>query len=260
MSEMIIVEDHDDVAVVRLAHGRVSALDIELCHALTNTFRTLASTKPIVLTGTGSVFSAGVDLCRIRDDGPAYIAEFLPAVDEAFLAVFETPRPVVAAINGHAIAGGCVLAAACDVRVMSAGTIGVTELPVGIPFPPAALEIVRYAFGSATDRLVLTGTTMDATSAHARGIVDEVTDPDQLLTRAIRHARALGAVPAPTYALTKSQLHRPATRLIEEGRALRDDAQVLATWRSSAAHTAVTEYLDRLTRRPGRRRREGAAV
>ena len=254
MSEMVTVENHGDVAVVRLAHGRVSALDLELCHALTDTVRAHADTKPIVLTGTGSVFCAGVDLRRIRDDGPSYIAKFLPAVDEAFLTVFDAPRPVVAAINGHAIAGGCVLAAACDMRVMSAGTIGITELPVGIPFPPAALEIVRYAFGPVTDRLVRTGTTMDPAAAHACGVVDEVTDPDQLMTRAIGHARALGTVPAPTYALTKTQLHRPATQLIETARALRDDARVLATWQSPAAHTAVTGYLDRLVRRPGRRR------
>lgn len=257
---MITVEDHGDVAVIRLAHGRVNALDIELCHALADTVRAHANTKPIVLTGAGNVFSAGVDLRRIRDDGPSYIAEFLPVVDEAFLAVFEAPRPVVAAINGHAIAGGCVLAAACDVRVMSAGTIGVTELPVGIPFPLAALEIVRYAFGSTTDQLVLTGTTMDATSAHARGIVDEITDPDQLLTRAMRRARALGTVPAPTYALTKAQLHRPATRLIDAGRALRDDARVLATWQSSAAHTAIAAYLDHLGQRPGRRPLDNPAL
>jgi enoyl-CoA hydratase len=116
MSEMITLEDHGDVAVLRLSHGRVSALDIEVCHALTDTVRAHADTKAIVLTGTGSVFSAGVDLRRIRDDGPSYNAEFLPAVDEAFLAVFEasgrssrrstgTPSPEGACWPPHATCG-----------------------------------------------------------------------------------------------------------------------------------------------------------
>ncbi|MGI8723130.1 MAG: enoyl-CoA hydratase-related protein, partial [Geodermatophilaceae bacterium] len=61
---------------------------------------------------------------------------------------FTHPRPVVAAVNGHAIAGGCVLAAAADVRLMSDGSIGLTELNVGVAFPTAALEIARHAAGS----------------------------------------------------------------------------------------------------------------
>ena len=69
---------------------------------------------------------------------------FLPALSAAFLAVFCSGKPVVAAVNGHAIAGGAILACACDRRVMddSGGQFGVTELRVGVPFPPVALEIL----------------------------------------------------------------------------------------------------------------------
>ena len=91
MENMISVEDHHGVAVIRLAHGKVSALDIELCHAITTTVRGHADAGAIVLTGTGPVFSAGVDLRRIRDGGASYVAEFLPMLDEAFLAL-STPR------------------------------------------------------------------------------------------------------------------------------------------------------------------------
>jgi enoyl-CoA hydratase len=154
------------------------ALDIEFCHVITETIRAHADAKAIVLTCTGTVFSAGVDLRRVHDGGVSHIAEFLPALDEAFLALFDAPRPVVAAINGHALAGGCLLAAACDLRLMSAGTIGVTEMMAG-------LQIMRYAFGGVTGRSVLTAEKLDAAAAHACGLIDELVDPDELMPRAL---------------------------------------------------------------------------
>src|SRR5437667_6421803 len=101
---MIDVQRRDGVAVIELRHGRVNALDLELVGALSATMRELAE-APVVLTGRGSVFSAGVDLRRLLDGGPEYVARFLPALDEALLAVFDAPGPIVAAVNGHAIAG-----------------------------------------------------------------------------------------------------------------------------------------------------------
>jgi enoyl-CoA hydratase len=135
---VISVETRGQVAVVTMTHGRANALDTGLCRALAGRLGELERDghRAVVLTGHGNIFSAGVDLLALRDGGPGYLEEFLPALSEAFLAVFTCPLPVVAAVNGHAIAGGCVLACACDHRVMNAGhgRIGVTELLVG-PVP-----------------------------------------------------------------------------------------------------------------------------
>ena len=146
---MLDVEQRSGVAVVRLSHGKVNALDLDLLRAITAALAGLDESAAVVITGTGTAFSAGVDLQRIVAGGPAYIQEFLPALSEAFLAIFDHPGPVLAAINGHAIAGGCVIAAACDVRVMSAGKIGLAELSVGVPFPTSAMEIFRHVAGPA---------------------------------------------------------------------------------------------------------------
>ena len=121
---MIEVLDQDGIVIVRIQHGKVNALDLELVRAITVTMSEIADAAAIVLTGAGRAFSAGVDLRRIVDGGAAYVQEFLPALSAAFLAVFDCPRPVVAAVNGHAVAGGCVIAAACDVRAMCAGRSG----------------------------------------------------------------------------------------------------------------------------------------
>ncbi|MGN9847571.1 enoyl-CoA hydratase/isomerase family protein [Nonomuraea sp. H19] len=115
---MIAVDVMDGIGVVRLAHGKVNALDLELCRTIEQTMRDLdderGPVRAVVVTGAGRVFSAGVDLKRVVDGGAAYVAEFLPALSGAFRSVFDLGKPVVAAVNGHAIAGGCVLAAACD--------------------------------------------------------------------------------------------------------------------------------------------------
>ena len=101
-----------------------------------------------------------------------------------FAAVFSYPKPIVAAINGHAIAGGCVLACAADRRLMAreAGRIGVTELLVGVPFPPIAMEIMRNATAPQyfEDAHLRRRDLSAARGASALGLVDEVVEPDAL--------------------------------------------------------------------------------
>jgi enoyl-CoA hydratase len=202
-----------------------------------------------VITGTGSAFSAGVDLRRILDGGRAYTEEFLAALSRMFRAVFDHPRPTVAAVNGHAIAGGCVLALACDARLMSGGRIGLSELAVGVPFPVAALEIVRHALGSGADRAVLRAEVVDPDRALGLHLVDEVGWADDLLPRAVALARQLAAVPADVYASAKKRLHRPAVAAMAA--AARDDDAVLAGWTSDAARRRIEAALAALSgRRP----------
>src|SRR5918997_4821642 len=101
---MLTVDEDGDVAVVRIEHGRVNALDLELLEALTAAVT--GSDRTLVLTGSGSAFSAGVDLRRILDGGARYTEDFLTALSRMFPAGFDHPPPTVAAINDHAIAGG----------------------------------------------------------------------------------------------------------------------------------------------------------
>src|SRR5215831_4524590 len=132
---MLEISHHADVAVLKIAHGKANALDLELCRHITGRLEELgtSSVEAVVLTGQGGIFSAGVDLLRALDADAAYLRGFLPTLRKLFDVTFFYPKPVVAAINGHAIAGGCVLACAADQRLMARGPgrIGVTELLVG---------------------------------------------------------------------------------------------------------------------------------
>lgn len=248
---MLETEDRSGVTVLRLKHGKVNALDTELLRAITAAFRNLDPTAAVVLTGHGSAFSAGVDLKRIVDGGPAYVREFLPALTETFLAVFDHQGPVVAAVNGHAIAGGCVLAAACDVRLMSGGRIGLAELSVGVPFPTAAIEIMRHAIGPAAGNLVLTARLLDAAQAQSIGLIHDVEAPEALLDSAVALARSMATTPAGVFSLSKRQLQQPARAAMDGHDA--DEEAIEAGWRSPGTRDAIAGYLDSLGQRGTRR-------
>jgi enoyl-CoA hydratase len=242
---MLSTEDRGDVTVITLEHGRVNALDLELLEAITGAVT--ASDRALVITGAGSSFSAGVDLRRIVDGGASYTADFLVALSRMFRAVFDHPRPTVAAVNGHAIAGGAVLAFACDARVMAGGRFGLSELTVGVPFPVAALEVVRHALGPGADRAVLRAEVVDRDQALALRWIDEVEWADELLPRAVTMAGELAAIPAGVYAAIKERLHRPAIDAMSASAA--DDEAVLEGWTSEAARARIEAALAALSRR-----------
>jgi enoyl-CoA hydratase len=245
---MIHQETKDGVRTLRLEHGKVQALDLELCGEIERAFTGVAEdddVRAIVLTGTGSSFSAGVDLRRVLQGGPDYVDQFLPAMDRAFEALFRCPKPVVAALNGHAIAGGCILACASDVRLMASGKgrIGVPELAVGVPFPWLALEIVRLVTPVAhLQELVYLAETYNPGDALRRGLLDEVVEPEHLHARACDIARKLATIPPPAFALPKRQLRQ---RSLDEwhGQHAHDHLVRLA-WRDPATHAAIQRYLD----------------
>jgi enoyl-CoA hydratase len=251
---VVVTERVGDVAVIRLQRPPVNAMDAELLSSLILAVQAFAQSdaRAAVLTAEGKTFCAGVDLKLALEGGPAYLNSFLPLLSEAFASLFTVAKPVVAAANGHAIAGGCILMAACDLRLMAAGDgrIGVSELPVGVPFPSWPLEIMRFSTARQyLQEVVLTGHTYTPDQALARGLVDEIVSPDALYDEALRRAAELAAVPGATFAHTKRQLRQPTVdRVLRHG----PDFDVLAEalWSSPEVGDAMRRYMDQ---RVGRR-------
>ena len=241
---MTDLETADGVTVIRFDNAPVNALDLDLLEVIIASMRTVEG--PVVLTGAGRSFSAGVDLRALADGGTDYAGRFVIALSEAILAIYDHPAPVVAAINGHAIAGGCVLAMSADVRLMSGGTIGLTELAVGVPFPVAALEICRDAMGISASRAALQAKTINADTALARGWIDAVVPGEDIVAQAVTTARELGQYSAAAYAATKKQLHRPVRAAIDAGAAA--DADVRASWISEETRGRINGFLESLAR------------
>lgn len=249
---MIEREERGSVAVLRLAHGKASALDLELLHALEQAFANEESSpsRAVVLTGTGSIFSAGVDLFRVLDGGREYLEQFLPALHAAFWKLLRFEKPLVVAINGHAIAGGCILACAADRRLLARGkaTYGAPELKVGVPFPPVALELLRLGVPSVHLRdAALRGRIFSVDECRELGLVDEVLEPGELLARALGAAEEFAAFPSRAFALTKRQLRRPAVEAVERASGLA--SRILEAWSSPEILGAIRAYVDRTLKR-----------
>ena len=243
----IATEDRGPVRILRLQHGKANALDIELCEALVQALDEAHPAGALVITGTGSIFSAGVDLVRVVDGGAAYLGQFLPLLRDAFRRLAMVEKPVVAAVNGHAIAGGFILLAAADRAVASAGPgrLGTTELLVGVPFPEIALQLLRLRAGARAAELAYLGQTYDVGVALELGLVDEVSEA--ALDRAVQLAEAMAATGA-AFAITKRQLRRPLSDALE-AYAEEHDLVVDATWLSRPALERVEAYVDSVIRK-----------
>jgi enoyl-CoA hydratase len=166
-------------------------------------------------------------------------------MEEFFEALLNFPKPLIAAVNGHAIAGGCIIAAACDYRVMAEGKgrIGVPELLVGVPFPTLPFEIVR-ARVSPTDfrQLVLSGQTVTPPEALALGLIDEIAPVEVLLTRAHHAAERLAQIPAIAFSLTKRGFTDPILERMRASRALND--AVLEAWAHHDVQARMRAYVE----------------
>ncbi len=244
---MIEKEHADGVTILRLAHGKASALDVELLAALDSELAALANSEnALVLTGTGSIFSAGVDLFRLLHEDSNYLARFIPLLNSMLERLFTFPRPVVVAANGHAIAGGCILVQCADYRLMSEGTgrIGVPELLVGVPFPSMPMQILQFAIPRHhLQKIVYTGVTLLPGDALAHGLIDEITSAELLLSRAVEIASSMAAIPRQTFRLTKNQLRG---RILERSSSVVNaDEEIDQIWGSPESAEHIKQYLQR---------------
>jgi enoyl-CoA hydratase len=216
----IQTEKADGIAVVRLAKPPVNTLDADFLEHLEREILALRGVRGIVITGAGRAFSAGVDLHRVLNGGQPYTARLISSMSSCFETVYSLRVPVVAAVNGHAIAGGCALALACDTRYMSRGKFGLNELALGLAFPPPILQIIATVLGDRTYSIITGAKLYDPEEAFNLGMVDGIVAPEELEKTAIAEAARLASIPAPVFAATKNAI-RPLRKTPDfDGRAV----------------------------------------
>lgn len=232
------------VATIRLDYGKANTLDTEQCRNLLGQLDAAESdASAVILTASGPIFSAGLDLFKLVEGGESELRRFLPLACEFFLRCFTFSKPLVAAINGHALAGGCVIALSCDFRVMadSGGRVGLTELAVGVPFPAAILEIVRFAIPKQHfQEVIYFARGYEPREALAKGMIDEVVSPDRLIARATEIAQRLAEVPADTFRLTKTRMREGVIHEIQR-KGLVDD-ETVALWIRAISDDRIRAY------------------
>ncbi len=206
----VAITERDGVTVLSADRPPANAMDVGLLGDLVEAVERLAEEPPpaVVLAGRPGFFSAGADLKVVPGYGPAEQRGMVEGINRMALGVYGLPCPVVCAITGHAIAGGFVLAVCGDHRIASTGgRYGLTEIKVGIPYPQAAIGVVRAELTPAATRLLVLGNRLvDADECVRLGAFDEAVPPDAVLDRAVAVAGELAALPADVYARTKAEL------------------------------------------------------
>ena len=218
------------IEVVTLQRPPVNAMDLALLEELKELFAALAddsSARAVVLTGQGPTFCAGLDMKVVPQYGKADQLRLLEVLNEAILAVYGCSLPVVGAINGHAIAGGLVLALCCDWRIVAPSLadpqVSLAEVKVAIPYPVAAIEVVRSELPAHIARhLVLAGENLGLPEALAGGVFDESAPRGSLMETALAKAARYADLPRAAFASIKRQLKEPTLSAIvsalDEGR------------------------------------------
>jgi enoyl-CoA hydratase len=228
-----------DVAVLGLELGRGNVINHASIAAMLAALDEVRDARAVVITGQGKVFCGGLDLLTIYRYDRAELSAFCEAFDGFFRSVLAFERPLVAAINGHAIAGGCILAMACDLRVMADGPfqIAVNEVQLGIPFPAAAFEIARRATPQAARAAVLLqGKRFSPVEAREAGLVHRVAADAR--AAAVEEARAFAAAGAGAVRDVKADLLAPVLARIDAGAAEKRE-RFLDRWFSPEARARI---------------------
>ena len=207
-----------------------NALNLELIRSLNKQLKE-ARGEPLLLKGSGDSFSAGLNLKEVAALDENSVVPFIRELDEMFESLYFYPGPTVACINGHAIAGGAILALCCDHRVCAPNPsikLGITEVAVGVRFPPIALRIVRFRVPThSIHRIMLGGFLYPPNEALSLGLIDEIADDTETVARQ-RLAEFSRHSPR-AYASTKEELRgkRPPAEELEA-----EMADLLPTWTS----------------------------
>jgi enoyl-CoA hydratase len=244
----IKIEQQDGIAIMYLNKPPVNAIDRRLVDDGMKCLLKLSANKDIralIITGSGKCFSAGLDLKVAPFYSLSEQRKMVEELNNIVLKLYGFPIPTVAAVNGHAIAGGFILAISCDYRIgtTSECKIGLTESRVGIPFPASTMEVLRAELSpSVARKMVMVGRNLGPKEAFQNGVLDELQQSDQVLSRAKEVAMDLGAIPRDAYAQIKLQLRgntiRRIQQVIDEG-----SDPLLKMWIKEEGRIASTELL-----------------
>lgn len=248
---MIDIHTHGPFAHLRLARPPVNALNPTLCRALVTAIdqAVAGGAHGILLSGGARVFSAGLDvpyLMSLGEDRDG-LREAWEAFFAAARALANCPVPVVVAMEGHAPAGGCVLALCCDHRVMADAPIqiGLNETQVGLAVPEGVQYLLRRTVGRrVAERMLLVGAMVEAREAHTLGMVDALAPPGETEAAALAWLEGIDALPRTPMLTTRAMGRADMIQALAAGTL--DIEQPLRDWWHADTQAALRALLARL--------------
>ena len=248
---MLHIQYHDEVAEIRMDRPPANALDHALLEKLLAALDTVQArgARALILSGRPGMFSGGLDVPALIDCKRPEIERFWQQFFLLTCRLASSPVPVIAALSGHAPAGGAVLALQCDYRIAIEGNfkIGLNEVQVGLPVPGTILLALEQVIGSRLARRIATrGSLLPMAEALAIGLVDELVDPDSLMPTALIRAQELLALPP--VAMNTTRLAGKA-RLIEAYSNCSDVATATDWWFSTETQAEMRKLVERLAKK-----------
>lgn len=239
----------DRVRILKLNHGVPNAINFELLRELRESLEAIKNDPAVgalVLTSANEKFFCnGFDIPELYPQDVSVFQEFFHFFNEVCIALYTLPKPTVAALTGHAIAGGFILASCCDYRYMATGKkfCALTEINLGVPVPYFSDLVLRQLVGDrrATE-IMYTGALATAEEAFRIGFVDALQEPAQVIKAALAKAALLGALPAPAFQAIK---HNRTSEIAQKGRAYLDTdvRNFLTFWYSPDARKRLEEAM-----------------
>lgn len=240
------VEIRDRIAEVALERGKVNALTEAVVEELAARLGELAEAPEVgavILTGRGKFFSFGFDIPELlaytKDEFIRYLTKFTGA----YRRLWEYPKPVVAALNGHTVAGGCMLALACDARLLAAGggKVSLNEITFGASVFAGSVEMLRFAAGDrGAEEVLYAGAMLPAEDALRLRLVDRVVPASHLAHEARELAARLGDRDPVAFASIKRLIRRPVldATVAREAASIREFADI---WYSPSTRAKLQE-------------------
>lgn len=248
----VTVKDH--LAIITLNRGKSNSLNREMVTELTDVLTNIendANIGGVMITGRENFFSAGLDLIELYDYNEEEAKSFWHLFLNFTAKITAFKKPMVAAINGHSPAGGCVIALACDARVMAEGKyiIGLNEVPVGIIVPKSIFELYSFWLGKANaSRSLLEGKLFNPEEALEIGLVDELVKPESILTTAERKVRKYMAFERTTWSQSKVNIRRDLIAITSADQSA-DLEVMLKQWWAPSTRAILKTIIDSLQKR-----------
>jgi enoyl-CoA hydratase len=220
--EYVSRTDHDGISRVVIHRGKVNAFNDAVIDEMSRTFAELAldpSVRAVILTGTGKFFSFGFDIPQFLGYDRERFTRYLTNFTRLYREIFLHPKPVVAALNGHTIAGACMIAVSCDYRIMVPGKarISLNEINFGSSVFAGSVEMLRLLVGPRMAETVLySGALYSAEEALRMGLVDRVVPEDDLESEAVKVAREYAARDPDAFRSIKGLLRRAVAERMEK--------------------------------------------